>query len=131
MVIRLRHHLSLGPAGSDKPLLAEDALLAAFRGAPDAPEWVPDEQIPILLKAEPSASMHDAQKTQFLGDVLDHQRAWRPHLNALAAERAAALEAAHRRVRQAARASRRLRVRPQLPIDILGIYILLPAPVRA
>ena len=46
----------------------------------------------------------------------------------LAAERAAAQLAAHERVREAARTKGRVGIQPVLPVDILGAYVLIPAP---
>ena len=46
----------------------------------------------------------------------------------LAAERAAAQLAAHERVREAARTKGRVSIQPVLPVDILGAYVLIPAP---
>ena len=53
-------------------------------------------------------------------------------LEQLARERAEELREAHRRVRKVASLSvMRLRVEPQLPPDVLGIYVYLPHQVRA
>lgn len=49
-------------------------------------------------------------------------------LEPLAAERAAAQLAAHGRVREAARTKGRVSIQPVLPVDILGAYVLIPAP---
>lgn len=54
------------------------------------------------------------------------------HLKQLAWERAEELREAHRRVRKVASLSvMRLRVEPQLPPDVLGIYVYLANQVRA
>ena len=51
----------------------------------------------------------------------------RPRLDQLAEERAAALLDAHRRVRAATKAGKRmLQVAPELPGDVLGVYVFLP-----
>jgi hypothetical protein len=52
-----------------------------------------------------------------------------PHLESAARSRAAELLEAHRRVRSAARLRGvSQRVEPQLPPDILGVYVFLPVP---
>ncbi len=58
---------------------------------------------------------------------------WQNRLEKLARERAAEeLREAHRRVRKVVSLSvLRLRVEPQLPPDVLGIYVYLPNQVRA
>ena len=47
-------------------------------------------------------------------------------LQALAHERAQALLADHRRVREAARDVGQYSVAPCLPVDVMGVYVLLP-----
>jgi len=47
-------------------------------------------------------------------------------LSALAHERAQALLADHRRVREAARDVGQYSVNPCLPVDVIGVYVLLP-----
>ncbi|HXG41038.1 MAG TPA: hypothetical protein VNJ28_08850, partial [Candidatus Limnocylindrales bacterium] len=49
-----------------------------------------------------------------------------PHLEALAHERAAELREAHERVRTAGRLAGRTSVEVKLPVDVLGVYVLLP-----
>ena len=50
-----------------------------------------------------------------------------PHLDEIAALRGAELLQAHQRVRKASRTRNvRYRVEPQLPPDVLGIYVYLP-----
>jgi hypothetical protein len=44
----------------------------------------------------------------------------------VAGERAAAQLAAHERVRESLRARGRVTIKPVLPVDILGAYVLLP-----
>ena len=50
----------------------------------------------------------------------------RSSLESVAKERAEAQLAAHERVRAAARAKGRVAVEPVLPVDLLGVYVLLP-----
>jgi hypothetical protein len=50
-----------------------------------------------------------------------------PELNRIASERAAAVAATHARVREGAGARGRVTVDAQLPVDTLGVYVLLPA----
>jgi hypothetical protein len=61
--------------------------------------------------------------------VLDDRAALEPGIAHLAEERAATLLASHRRVRDAAGLQGvRYAVRPQLPADLLGVYVFMPAP---
>ena len=62
--------------------------------------------------------------------VIESWDALRPALESEASRRAHALLDAHRRVRTASGARGiAYRVTPQLPVDLLGVYVLLPAGV--
>jgi hypothetical protein len=59
--------------------------------------------------------------------VLDQFELLRPHLEQVAHERGEELLNAHRRVRTASQMRGvRYHVEPQLPIDVLGVYMYLP-----
>jgi hypothetical protein len=123
-------HLIVNRGGQDYPLLAEDADLLAFEGAPDQARWLDRDQAERLLLAAPTGNVLPEQIRIFLQGVLDGMSHLTSRLDQACDERAEALLGAHRRVRQAARARGTLRVEAQHPPDILGIYVLLPMPVR-
>ena len=77
--------------------------------------------------------MGNEQITYFLQPVMSgFPEHIQPRLEQLAWERAEELREAHRRVRKVATLSvMRLRVEPQLPPDVLGIYVYLPHQIRA
>lgn len=122
LLLRLRHHVHVGRG---EPLLAEEIATAAFAGAPDQAEWLQDEAAAALLDARPSANIAPEQASEFVRRVVDGYAHLQEHLEALANTRANAVAAAHGRVQAAAR---RISATPQLPIDVLGIYVLLPTP---
>lgn len=129
LLVRFRFHLVVG--ADERQLLAEDVGVLGFQGSPDAPEWLPEELATATLRAEPAANVGPDQAQHFLQRVVDGFDALRPHLNEAAQTRADALLDAHRRVRDASKGTGRYRVEPQLPPDVLGLYILLPSPVSA
>jgi hypothetical protein len=129
-LLRHRMHLIVNRGGQDYPLLAEDADLLAFEGAPDQARWLDREKAEQLLLAAPTGNVVPEQIRMFLQGVLDGMPNLAARLDQASDERADALLNAHRRVRQAARARGTLRVEAQHPPDILGIYVLLPMPVR-
>ncbi len=136
LLVRLRFHIyTQRQAGvEEQPLLAEDCQLFAFTGPPERAEWFRDDSlIETLLNAPPEANMSNEQIRYFLQPVMNgFAEHMQPHLEQLARERAEELREAHRRVRKVASLSvMRLRVEPQLPPDILGIYVYLPNQVRA
>jgi superfamily II DNA or RNA helicase len=127
LLIRTRIHLTVtqrdrGP----RELLAEDAILAAFTGTPDDPFWLSDGQTAALLDADPDGNVaHDVAVRQ-LERARDAIPSIEPYLDELAHRRAGAVLDAHRRVRASAKAQGSYEVRPQLPVDVLGLYVYLP-----
>ncbi|MCL4256528.1 MAG: ATP-dependent helicase, partial [Anaerolineae bacterium] len=124
LLLRLRYHLHTRFSRGDTTyLLAEECITVGFEGAPDNPTWL--DAVDNLYQAMPSENITDDQKRGFLERVLDAYPDLTPHLNQIAEERAQALLEAHTRVRLNKTIS--YDVQPQLPIDIIGIYIYLPS----
>lgn len=130
LLLRLRHHiLERQRDGSMTPLLAEETLLAAFAGAPQHAEWLSDAQAEGLLKAEARANVAPDVARATVQDMIAAIPNLMPHLQTLAQQRAQALAQAHARVREAANLRRSPpKVEPQWPLDVLGVYVFLPAP---
>jgi superfamily II DNA or RNA helicase len=131
VLLVVRHRFQLVRYGRNvtdpAPLLAEDAAVLAFTGTLDDPVWLPDADAEALLHATPAGNIHRDQATQLLTPVIAALPALVAHLDADAAARAEVLRQAHERVRDAARARGiRVRVEPQPPADLLGVYLLLP-----
>ena len=131
LLVRLRFHIST--PGDTQPLLAEDCQVFAFRGAPQKADWIDDEeQIKRLLSATPAENMARDQAQFFLQNIIDDfAEHLSPHMDELAYRRAEELRAAHRRVRRSVALSVRVRVEPQLPPDVLGMYVYLPSRSQA
>lgn len=79
------------------------------------------------LAARCAATVTNAVATGHIRTTLDFLASQTPNLENLARERAEALLADHRRVREAARDIGSYEVTPCLPVDVLGVYVLLPA----
>ncbi|MFC8074639.1 helicase-related protein [Streptomyces sp. NPDC057307] len=133
LLVRYRFHLTLPSRSGNKQQVAEDARLVAFQGSPKNAVWLPEEQAVALLNATASENTdpHFGERTMTrilgqLGDVKMHLEEYGDGL-------AAALDASHRRVREATTRSelrqivRGLSVKAQKPADILGAYVYLPA----
>jgi hypothetical protein len=119
--------------GRDGPhqMLAEESALLAFAGPPDRPEWLDDGDAVGLLSAAPIGNVAPDAARDFVSEVLAGEGGWRPRLDAEAQVRAAGVSEAHARVREADRrrgssATGRLRATPQLPVDVVGVYVFLP-----
>jgi superfamily II DNA or RNA helicase len=130
LLLRHRMHLIVTRSGQEFPLLAEDANLLAFEGAPSHAHWLEPDQAERFLLAAPTGNIAPEQIRDFLQVVIDGMPHLASRLSAACDERAEALLQAHQRVRHAVRARGSIRVEAQHPPDVLGIYVLLPMPVR-
>lgn len=127
LLLRLRHRIFQTRGKAQTEMLAEECLVAGFTGRPSAPRWLASEEATRLLAAQPSGNLAAGQASHWVREVVDTLSALTPGLEAIARERADAALAAHRRVRDAAGISGlRFRVEPQLPVDLLGVFILVP-----
>ena len=131
LLVRMRFHILQPINGDSVPLLAEDVRVAAFEGSPSEPRWLDDRRAEELLQAEPAANIAYEQAREFITRVVADEVALEPHLVKLTEQRGEAILESHVRVRAAARMpGNRPRIEPNLPPDLLGIYVLLPVPKR-
>lgn len=129
LLLRLRYHIIVTRDGKDHPLLAEDAALAAFEGSPASAAWLTQAEAECLLAATPDANLPRELAQERIQQVIDGFDLIRPHLDEVAKERGEKLLEAHLRVRDASKSKGRYRIEPQLPADVLGLYVFLPAGV--
>lgn len=128
LLLRLRYHIITRQGTQEKPLLAEDCLTVAFEGAPANPTWLNQSAADALLIAKPDANIQPDQAAEFIRKVNLDFGSLIPRLNEIVRERGNELLAAHTRVRTAARMQGiRHYVEAQLPPDVLGVYVYLPA----
>lgn len=131
LLLRLRFHIT-DVMGREGALLAEESQLVAFRGAPSGAEWLTGEEVEALLEVTPGASIGLDQQRDALERILADFDEVAPHLQSVAEERARSLANSHDRVRRAVtRAGGRAagaatKVTPELPVDVLGVYVYLP-----
>jgi hypothetical protein len=124
-LVRLRHHLEITHRRRNRQLMAEEAVAIGVRGRAQ-PHWLGEAEAAPLLDARPIANLDTAACVRELEQALAFLTAQQAVLERLAAERADALLADHRRVREASRDVGQYVVRPNLPVDVLGVYVLLP-----
>jgi hypothetical protein len=131
LLVRLRYHLITRVGDKERQLLAEDSVTLAFEGAPADAVWLDTDVAEALLTARPEDNVHPDQAAEFVQRVVAGFDHLAPTLNEIARQRGDDLLQAHTRVREAAhrRGEQRAqhRVEAQLPPDVLGIYVYLPA----
>ena len=128
LLVRFRYHIIQIQNNVERPLLAEDCRLLAFSGSPQSAVWLNEEEAEKLLLAQPDGEILQEQRVEYVQKVVEGFELLRSRLDQAATQRGEELLDAHQRVRLATRTRNvRYRVEPQLPPDILGIYIFLPA----
>lgn len=128
LLIRYRYHIITIQNGVETPLLAEDCQLLAFAGSPQNAEWLDDAVADKLAGMLPDANIDPDQASGFIAKVEEGFSTLEPHLEESARQRGEELLDAHQRVRRASKVRNvQYRVEPQLPPDVIGIYVYLPS----
>lgn len=134
LLVRFRTHLTLPGRSGTSTHLAEEARTLAFTGTPTDPQWLAPEAVESLLASTPTANTPADLARNTMDGVLQALPLLASHLESEAQRTAEQLRADHVAVRQAARGERAgalgirgLEVTPQLPVDILGVYLYRPA----
>lgn len=127
LLIRFRFDVITRRGNDERRMLAEECRLVAFAGAPEEAEWLADDAAEALLAAEPDDNVPPEQARGFVRRVIDGYELLAPQLAEFAAARAEQLRDSHLRVREGARLTGvQYAVEPQLPPDVLGVYVFLP-----
>ncbi|GGZ88352.1 DEAD/DEAH box helicase [Streptomyces echinoruber] len=127
LLVRYRFHLTLPSRTGERQLVAEDARLLAYEGLPARARWLDDDAATALLTARATANTHEQLARKRIGEALDGLPGLSGHLTEYGRRLAAELDASHRRVRKAnEEIVRGLKVVPQEPADVLGVYVYLP-----
>jgi hypothetical protein len=123
LLLRLRHLLS-SPRNQD--LLAEECLIRAFTGSPNNPQWLSeDEAISLWQQVEPKDDYPLVRMQSTMKRVVSGLPDLEGELKAIALSRAEVLQESYQRVRAITKEGT-VKIQPQLPMDILGVYWLQP-----
>ena len=127
LLLRFRFHIRATVRGRTTELLAEEILPLAFTGSPEKAEWLDAQAVDSLISARPDGNVTSDQATEFIRRVVEGYGLVKARVEEEARSRAQALLNSHKRARAAAgdKVGRYL-VEPQLPADVIGIYIYLP-----
>ncbi|CAM5529936.1 DEAD/DEAH box helicase OS=Streptomyces tendae OX=1932 GN=GUR47_13500 PE=4 SV=1 [Streptomyces tendae] len=128
LLVRYRFHLTLPSRTGERQLVAEDARLLAYEGLPQRARWLDDDAAAALLAARATANTHEQRARNQIARDLEALPDLAAHLTEYGVRLAAELDASHRRVRKAnEEIVRGLKVVPQEPADVLGVYVYVPA----
>ena len=125
LLFRCRNVIEQGTGGHQ--IVAEEMLLWGWRGTPDDQEYLDHEQARVLLReARASSNLSLEARASFLQNELGLLGQLDEAVNALAEEQSTRLVAAHERFSALMDKQRYQVVYPVLPMDLMGMYILLP-----
>ncbi|MEZ0161447.1 DEAD/DEAH box helicase [Streptomyces griseorubens] len=127
LLVRYRFHLTLPSRSGERQVVAEDARLLAYEGLPQRARWLDDDAAAALLGARATANTHELAARKSITRALEGLPGLADHLTEYGTRLAAELDASHRRVRKAnEEIVRGLKVIPQEPADVLGVYVYVP-----
>lgn len=129
LLLRLRHQLSVTRGTHTKLILCEETVAVSATGTEPLTELTPS-QTRVLLGSEATRNMPPVVRDRHIQQALDTLPSWEDRLEAIAKSRANALLQDHRRVREAAEARGSYQVTASLPVDVMGVYVLVPAAVE-
>ena len=129
LMLRLRHQLSSADARGGETLLVEEAIAVALRSVDGGKcvEILSGDEPLQWLTAPPAETIDDRTRETRVSGALVQQDQWMPVVENFARDRSEILLADHRRVREASRSKGRYEVTPLLPVDVIGVFVLLPA----
>ncbi len=128
LLVRYRFDVTIRRRGSEEQSqLAEDVGLHAFTGLPGTPTWLDDAAVEGLLNATPTGNIGPEHRTEFLRRIVTGANELSVRLDGFANKRAEELAEQHNRVRTDSSATGRATVSPHLPVDVLGLFVMVPA----
>lgn len=127
LLFRVRNVIEAKKGG--RQLVAEEMLIWGFSGSVDEKNWLSREQTEKLLHhAVPSSDLSSQARSSFLENELEEIEELHGLgiLDQVALKRAEILLEAHERFRKLLKGGRYKVVEPVLPMDLMGVYVLLP-----
>ena len=124
-LLRLRHQLGYVRRRQPFQMMAEETVALAVAGRSN-PQWLEGDAVAKLLECTPSGNLPAEAVQREIRTALEFIAAHPQQLQTLAQQRAQTLLADHQRVREAARDVGHYSVNACLPVDVMGVYVLLP-----
>lgn len=125
LLFRCRNVIEQGKGGHQ--IVAEEMTLWGWRGTPPDKEYLDHAEAKALLAvARASSDLSPQARANFLENELRLMDTLEPQFNAIAEEQSKRLVSAHERFSALMDRQRFQVVYPVLPMDLLGLYVLLP-----
>lgn len=124
LLVRLRHLIKTQQINRIHETLGEECAVIGFRGAPNIPEWLSQQEAQSLMRQSIS-DRNAINCQQEIEDLIQRFDLLEPHLEMFAFQWSKQLWNSHQRVRKITKQPP-VKVEPQLPMDLLGVYILHP-----
>lgn len=125
-ILLLRARNVIESVATRHQIVAEELMLWGYRGDPADNDWIDEAQCLELLQATPNGEMSFEDKREMINLALEDIENHKELINNIARSRAEALVEAHDRFRIAVKGKRYQVVEPILPMDVMGIYVLMP-----
>jgi len=125
-LLRLRTNLVLEREGTRREMLAEEAVTVVVEGS-QPPRQLTAQETVDLFNLEPTQNTTPEVRERAVRQALERLQEQQDALDQMSRQHGQQLLQDHRRVRDSERNGRgSFQVNPQLPADILGVYVLMP-----
>jgi len=115
---------------SAKQIVAEEMWLWGYKGSIEAGKYLDkDDALVLLMNAKATQNMALAEQLYWLEEEVEwmsNEEAFRARTDGVALQRANKLVESHAKFRKLVSGSKYKVVEPVLPMDVLGVYVLLP-----
>lgn len=109
-------------------LLVESLVVLGFKGQPEAPIFLTDDEIQDLWNVTPSGNVAGGQAELILNQQIPKfsEQVFKQRLEQIMEEEGGRILEAHQRVRSIVSGKQELEIVPHLPIDLISLNVLLP-----
>lgn len=126
--LRVRNVIAEQP--SNKEIVAEEMWLWGYQGDMNQKQFIDKENaLSLLMNIKPTQNMEEGEKAYWFNDEMGwvhDESSFRQQTDEVALERANHLVESHTRFKKLVSGNKYKVVEPVLPMDVLGVYILLP-----
>jgi hypothetical protein len=124
LLLRIRHRIDSRGRLGPRFAMAEEAAAIAFDLATGKPAQAGDAAFALL--AGESGDLSESVRKSRMQQALSRLDAWAAELDRYAGERADALADDHTRLRRALGSKGAVKVEAVTPVDVIGVYVLMP-----